>query len=218
MKIIETRGENLESTVYLLLAARARGEHVYAEFNRHVLCSDDVTMDSAYIAVIGCTKAEYDEQIRRERENWKKIEEEREIREQRYREKVKADRAAKGPSEITAELVVAGLKFIAEHLRSSHDELLEGLLSLGCNFTLQDIREQFPECESVRLFDGMKRADVSCGASIIVNVRDSEFGRSYGEDRFFSVDDEISAYHFVRKRGDKKYTKDKVDVMVATSN
>ena len=216
MKKIETWGENLESTVYLLLAARARGEHVYAEFNRHVLYSDDVTMDSAYIAVIGCTKAEYEEERKRYEEQARKKEEECELREQGYREKVKVDRDAKGAGRITPELVVAGLKFIAEHPRISQDKLIDGLLSLGCNFTLEDIREQFPKCRSIKLFDGMKRADIACGASVIVNVRDSEYGRGYGEDRFLSVDDDTSIYHFVRKRGDKDYTKEKVDAMTAT--
>ena len=65
-------GENLESAVYTLLAAKARGEKVYGEFNGHVLHSETVSMDSAYMEVLGCTKAEHDKQMEEWRENYKK--------------------------------------------------------------------------------------------------------------------------------------------------
>lgn len=61
-KKIELRaGDNLESVVYTLLAEKARGNDVYCEFNGVRLSSVDVTMDSAFKAVTGKTKAEYDE-------------------------------------------------------------------------------------------------------------------------------------------------------------
>ena len=67
-------GENLESAVYTLLAAKARGEKVYGEFNGHILHSETVSMDSAYMEVLGCTKAEHDKQMEEWRENYKKEE------------------------------------------------------------------------------------------------------------------------------------------------
>jgi hypothetical protein len=66
---------NLESVVYTLLAAKARGEHVYCNFNGHQLHSDSVTMDSAYQEVCGHTKAEYDEILRKRNEEYKRQEE-----------------------------------------------------------------------------------------------------------------------------------------------
>ena len=64
-------GSNLESVVYTLLAAKERGESVYCFFNNHRLDSDTVSMDSAYMTVMGVTKAEYDvemQKILREKE------------------------------------------------------------------------------------------------------------------------------------------------------
>lgn len=56
-------GETLESVVYTLLTAKARGEKVYGKFNGHILHSDTISMDSAYIEVCGCTKAEHDKKM-----------------------------------------------------------------------------------------------------------------------------------------------------------
>ena len=69
-----SKGENLESAVYTLLAAKARGKKVYGKFYGHILHSETVSMDSAYMEVLGCTKAEYDKQIKKWRENYKKEE------------------------------------------------------------------------------------------------------------------------------------------------
>lgn len=64
--------DTLESAVYTLLAAKARGQHVWCEFNEHKLYSDKVTMDSAYLEVIGRTKKEYDQQLLDRLEQFKK--------------------------------------------------------------------------------------------------------------------------------------------------
>ena len=71
---------------------------------------------------------------------------------------------------------IAGLKFIDEHKSLSGEEIKEGLLQLGCNFSLDDIRQQFPE--QVTLFEGMNKGDLSFDASLIVNARDNEYGKS----------------------------------------
>lgn len=63
---------NLESVVYTLLAAKARGEHVFFDFNGHILHSDTVSMDSAYMEVMGCTKAEHDQKMNELSEKSKK--------------------------------------------------------------------------------------------------------------------------------------------------
>lgn len=52
--------DNIESAVYTLLAAKAREESVYCEFQGHILHSNNTSMDSAYLEVLGCTKAEFE--------------------------------------------------------------------------------------------------------------------------------------------------------------
>ena len=212
---IELRpGDNLESIVYTLLAAKARGEHVYCEFNGHELHSDTVTMDSAFTDVIGCTKAEYDQRTKELYEEYTKEQNERKSREQGYAKKVEASRTGE-KKPITFEEVISGLKFIAENQSMSQDELIDGLLELGCNFSLEDINQQFPK--EIGLFEGIKQGDLSCGASVIANVRDSEYGRSFCHDRLLSLDDDTSIYHFIRiTTGDESYTKEMVDTLNTT--
>ena len=43
------------------------------------------------------------------------------------------------------ETIVNGLKYIVEHPNMDHSELVDNLISLGCNFTKEDIDKQFPE-------------------------------------------------------------------------
>ena len=78
-------GDNLESAVYTLLAAKARGEHVYCNFNGITLHSDTVSMDSAYMEVLGCTKAEYDKHQKELLENYER---EEKVAEQRAKENI----------------------------------------------------------------------------------------------------------------------------------
>lgn len=84
-KIKISIGENLESAVYTLLAAKARGEHVYCDFNGHELHSDTVSMDSAYMEVMGCTKAEHEQHMKEWHENYEK---EQKIAEQKAQENI----------------------------------------------------------------------------------------------------------------------------------
>lgn len=56
--------DNVESAVYLLLAAKARGEKAFIDFNGHILHSDTVSMDSAFKEIFGYTKAEYDQKVK----------------------------------------------------------------------------------------------------------------------------------------------------------
>ena len=64
MKEIEIKeNDNIESIVYTLLAARARGEHVYCIINDIRLDSDTVTMDHAYLLLTGHTKEEFDKEV-----------------------------------------------------------------------------------------------------------------------------------------------------------
>ena len=75
-----TAGETLESAVHTLLAAKARGEKVYGTFNGHILHSDTVSMDSAYMEVLGCTKEEHDQRMQEWHEQYEKEQREAEAR------------------------------------------------------------------------------------------------------------------------------------------
>lgn len=215
MKKIEILlGDNLESAVYTLLAAKARGQHVWCEFNGHKLYSDNVTMDSAYLEVTGHTKQEVDQyllecQKKYEKEkNQAKLEEEQEA-------KLVSESKKKCNAPITQELVIAGLKFIAENQTISQQELVAGLLELGCNFTLEDIENQVTTPET-SLFTGMSRGDLAYGASVIANARKDFLSRAYVSEKFLSVDNNTSIYNYIRiVTGDMTYTKDKIDSMNA---
>ena len=215
MKKIEILlGDNLESAVYTLLAAKARGQHVWCEFNGHKLYSDNVTKYSAYLEVTGHTKQEVDQyllecQKKYEKEkNQAKLEEEQEA-------KLVSESKKKCNAPITQELVIAGLKFIAENQTISQQELVAGLLELGCNFTLEDIKKQF-KSSNKKLFEGMSKGEVDCGASVIANVCKNFFSRAFANDKFLSVDDDTSIYNYIRiVTGDMTYTKDKIDSMNA---
>ena len=59
-------GMTLEHAVNLLIDHRERGESVFCTFNGHKIYSADVTMDSAFLEVIGKNKADAD----KEKEEW----------------------------------------------------------------------------------------------------------------------------------------------------
>ena len=199
-------GETIEDVVNKLLDYKERGEHVYTYFNGHKLHSDTVSLDSAYLEITGYTQQEFNE---KRMTNLKKEAEETKKREEGYHKRVEATRTDM-PEPITKEKVINGLKFIAENKDLDQEELIDGLLNLGCNFSFEDIKQQFPE--KVEMFDGMLKGDLSCGATIIVNVRDSEFGRSFGYDKFLRNDDDTSVYNFIRTvTGDNSYTKESVE-------
>ena len=58
-KIEILAGTNLDETVEMLLKMKKQGKSVYCEFNGHKLYSDNVTIDSAYLEVLGTTKEEW---------------------------------------------------------------------------------------------------------------------------------------------------------------
>ena len=113
---------------------------------------------------------------------------------------------------ITMEKVIKGLKFIAGNQSLTFEELKRGLLELGCDFTIEDVKEQFPK--KIGLLEGMAQGDISCGACVIVNMMDSEYGKAYGQDRFLRHDDETSIYNFIRVvTGNNSYTKENLETM-----
>ncbi len=110
--------------------------------------------------------------------------------------------------EIKEENVVYGLKFIAENPDISQDDLVKGLVDRGCVFTINDIRAVEGQPYSVEKF---RDGNLNAGAYVVANSRDSEDSRKTMIERHFTVDDDNSAYHFIRKHGDSSYTKAYVD-------
>lgn len=203
----------LDEAVEKLLEYNRLGMKVYCDFNGHILYSDKVTMDSAYLEVCGKTKKECDEETRKIIESANKEKEETKLREERYKEKV-AKANNNQPVEITMEKVIIGLIFIAEHRDMPQEELLDSLLELGVTFTFDDMDRYMKEhnLKPKSIFKSMIDGDLIAGASVICNMRDSEFGRSFGDDRFLSVDDESSIYAYIRKNTDlKDFTKENIE-------
>lgn len=98
-------------------------------------------------------------------------------REARIAEKLKAGREA-GVEEITPTLVVKGLRLlVSKSVETSQEELVDELLALGCNFTIEEVERQF-STEQLCLFEGIRRGRLYAMASIIPNVRDSSYGRA----------------------------------------
>lgn len=78
-------GWSIERAVIELLEHKDKGELVFGEFNGHMLYSDTVTMDSAYLEITGKTKAEAD----KAHEEWReKIRIESELAEKAAKENI----------------------------------------------------------------------------------------------------------------------------------
>lgn len=60
-------GCNIEAAVLQLIEHNKRNELVSGDFNGHMLYSDTVTVDGAYLEIVGVTKAEFD----RSQKEWK---------------------------------------------------------------------------------------------------------------------------------------------------
>ena len=65
-------GWSIEDAVMELLSYKKKGELACGEFNGHMLYSDKVTVDGAYMEILGCTKAEHDRKQQEWRDNYDK--------------------------------------------------------------------------------------------------------------------------------------------------
>lgn len=77
-EIILRAGDSLDVAVVKLLKAEDEGKHAFCDFNDVKLYSDNVTLDSAYIEVCGCTKTVWEEKLKKSveesKKEWKKKE------------------------------------------------------------------------------------------------------------------------------------------------
>lgn len=73
---IELWGSNIESVVNSLLEYKSKGKLVSCDFNGTILYSDTVTLDKAYKQITGKTKAEFDAEQQKWRDDYDKKEKE----------------------------------------------------------------------------------------------------------------------------------------------
>ena len=87
-------------------------------------------------------------------------------------QKLKLEESRKtGVSKITMDSVLNWLTFVSENSNMLQDELFDKLLEMGCNYTYDDLLEQFPDFENK---DVMSNKDVEDGAYLALRVRDEE--------------------------------------------
>lgn len=202
-----------DGAVNLLMKKKAEGKNCFINFywtKIYSVTTKDI--DDAYFQWKWMSKAEYEEKERKKSEEsleeLNKSFKQREAKERLYAKKIEDSRKGKESVVITKDVVVAGLKFMAEHPKMEWVELVDNLINLGCNFTREDINKQYPNRKGVKLFSGMREWNILCGATVIAwCVSDG-----YIDDRFF---EDGSAYAFIRKvTGDETYTKENVDSLV----
>lgn len=132
---------NLEDNVNALLNCNMRGIKAYADFNGHILYSDTVTMDSAFLEVTGMTKAEHEAYLKAQHEEY---------------ERKEAEHKAKIP-ELTAQYIEKGHKIIQEKywelwdkcVPIRLDDLYHGM-ELGCCLDLIEILQNEKDIEKAK--------------------------------------------------------------------
>lgn len=95
-----------------------------------------------------------------------------------------------GVSDITYDLVYEGIRCILKHEHDDYEECAEELIELGCNFNLDEVNEYAEKRRSIAstIDEGLLRGDILAGASIICNVRDSEYCKSFAFRSFLNRD------------------------------
>lgn len=202
----------LEDVVNELISHQAKGEKVYCVYRGYRLDSENITMDSAYTKVFGISKVEYDAEEKLAMDAIMENDRIRKEKEKHYQDII-FERTHGEPRKVTKEKVIKGLKFIAEHQDMEQEELLNSLLDLGCDFSIEDIdREKQRTGEINDIFLGLTLGTTTSGAYVLVNARDSESGRSYVKEKFLSTDSDSTIYGYIRTvTGDNNYTKDNIE-------
>ena len=203
---------NLDDVVNVLLSHQTNGEKVYCVYRGYRLDSENISMDSAYKKVFGISKVEYDAEHKLAMDAIMKQDKVRKEKQEHYQDII-FERTHGEPREVTKEKVIEGLKFIAEHQDMEQEELLNSLLDLGCDFSIEDIdREKKRAGEIDDIFLGLSLGTTAAGAYVLVNARDSEGGRSYVKEKFLSTDSDSTIYGYIRTvTGDNNYTKDNIE-------
>lgn len=129
------------------------------------------------------------------------------------KEKIYESRS-QGVNKVSTENVIPGLKFIIENQSISDEELVTGLLELGCNFDLQEIKDQFQRdrIDPAMIGVGLMRTDIAhAAAAIAIAVYGDDDDRKFVKG-FTKEDNNRSFYRFIRTiTGDTTYTKENID-------
>lgn len=164
---------NLDEVVQKLQFLESVGFHVKTTFNGVELCSDTVTLNSAYEAIVGCTKDEFDRRIEE-----LKIEEERKKSEfeQKKPELIK-DAQEKGAKLIAPELVSDWNAYVEK----SFDGLYQGMDVNATIEILEAINNGAEWDEVKKIFDGQGHSGMSAGlvGSLVEKFSGHDGARSY---------------------------------------
>lgn len=148
-------GWSIEEAVEDLLKRKDNGELVCADFNGHTLCSDTVTLDNAYLEVVGKTKEQFD----KDRKEW---------RERLDREK--EEHEARIPK-LTEEYITKGHEILDEQYWTSWDEcvpirlrdLYRGMELKACLDIVEPLNNGCSLEEAKEIIDSQNHSDLSFG-------------------------------------------------------
>ena len=148
-------GCDIAMVVNKLLEYKDKGEYACGEFNGHMLYSDNVTVDSAYLEITGKTKADFD----KEREEWRQ---DYERREQEHKAKI---------PELSVEWIDKGHKILDEKYWKEWDEcvpirlgdLYHGMELGNCLDIVEALNNNCDLDEAKKIIDGQDHSGMSYG-------------------------------------------------------
>lgn len=146
-------GCNIERAVHQLLEYKENGELACGSFNGHMLYSDNVTVDSAYLEILGKTKAEWD----KEQEEWRQ---DYERREQEHKAKI---------PELSVEWIDKGHKILNENYWEKWDEcvpirlgdLYHGMELGNCLDIVEALNNDCDLDDAKKIIDGQDHSGMS---------------------------------------------------------
>ena len=166
---IETyAGESIDTAVEKLLEAKKEGKHAYCKFNDVILDSDTVTLDSAYIEIVGCTKKEHEERIRKGAEEARKrrfLEEKEAV--ERIPDKIKRGKRLVYPFRYSdwASIVAADAT-----------GMYTGLITEDSLTIMEAIEEEMPVKELVKMFENQAHSGWSASLTRSIVMKFSKNG------------------------------------------
>ena len=96
-------------------------------------------------------------------------------------------------------LLIRGLKFLAEHSDLSYKEMVEGLKSIGWVYNVQDVNSKISKPKDISdMMDGVIKGDYYTGANILGNVITNPQNYNFVKETLLMVDNPPSIYSFIR--------------------
>lgn len=137
---------SIDNAVKRLLEYREKGESMFVDFNGHKLYSCDVTIDSAYMEIIGQTKAEYD----KAREKWRKEYEARQAKEEAEAQAKIPSWIEQGEKFIYPERIGKWINCVEDRAGDFYhgmdlDSALALMEKLESGATMEEVKEMFDE-------------------------------------------------------------------------